>query len=113
MLNTLSPVEIEDVLRSQARAHLWCQARGRTHLIPISYVYDDGDLVGRAAEGLKLRLMRESPSLCVEVSRADDSVHSRHVVASGRFEELAAASADTATIYRIHLYKKRGRIEAS
>lgn len=96
MLGALSPAEIEDLLRSETLAHLGCHAEGRTYVVPISYAYEAGAMVGHSAEGLKLRLMRQNPLVCVEVDHVDSHANWRSVIALGRFEELAGEAAAAA-----------------
>ena len=98
MLGTLSAAEIEDLLRSELIARVGCHADGRTYIVPITYAYDGESLIAHSAEGLKLRMMRANPHVCVEVDRVDNLAEWRSVIAQGRFEELRGADASAALV---------------
>jgi nitroimidazol reductase NimA-like FMN-containing flavoprotein (pyridoxamine 5'-phosphate oxidase superfamily) len=98
MLGTLSAAEIEDLLRSEVVARVGCQADGRVYIVPITYAYDGESLIAHSAEGLKLRIMRANPQVCVEVDRVDNLAEWRSVIAQGRFEELRGANASAALV---------------
>jgi uncharacterized protein len=96
MLGQLDAVAIEEMLAKETIGRLGCHARGRTYVVPIAYVYDDGSIIAHSSEGLKLRMMRENPSVCFEIDTMDDISNWRSVVAWGRFEELQGSQADRA-----------------
>jgi uncharacterized protein len=96
MLGELSPGQIEDLLRAEVLGHLGCHAEGRTYVVPIIYAYERGDLICQSAEGMKLRLMRQNPLVCIEVERVETLAKWQSVIAWGRFEELIGSAADAA-----------------
>jgi uncharacterized protein len=98
MLGTLSTAEIEDLLRSEVIARVGCHADGRVYVVPITYAYDGEALIAHSAEGLKLRMMRANPYVCVEVDRVDNLAEWRSVIAQGRFEELWGEAASAALV---------------
>lgn len=98
MLGSLSPAEIDDLLRTEAVARLGCHSDGRTYVVPVTYVYDGESMIGHSTYGLKLRMMRQNPAVCVEVDRMDDLANWRSVIAWGRFEELTGAAAAAALV---------------
>ena len=98
MLGILSSDEIEDLLRSEFIARLGCHADGRTYVVPITYAYDGESLIGHSADGLKLRMMRRNPFVCVEIDHLDDFANWRSVIAQGRFEDLKDEAAAAALI---------------
>ena len=71
MLGTLSSAEIEDLLRTEVVARLGCHAEGRTYVVPVTYAYDGDALLVQSADGLKVRMMRQNPLVCVEVDHVD------------------------------------------
>lgn len=95
MLGALSSTEIEDLLRTELVARLGCHAGGRTYVVPVSYAYD-GDALLQSADGLKIRMMQQNPSVCVEVDHIDNLANWRSVIAWGRFEELFGSDATRA-----------------
>ena len=62
------------------------------------YVYDGESMIGHSTYGLKLRMMRKNPAVCVEVDRMENLANWRSVIAWGRFEELTGADASAALI---------------
>ncbi len=89
MLGELSVQEVEELLRSEVTGRIGCHAGGRTYVVPITYAYENGYVYCHSAEGLKLRLMRENPTVCFEVDRVENVGNWRSVIATGRFEELS------------------------
>ncbi len=87
---------MEQLLRSSVVGRIGCHAEGRTYVVPITYAYEDGAVIGHSANGLKLRMMRENPNVCFEVDRMDDLGNWRSVIAWGHFEELSGSEADHA-----------------
>jgi uncharacterized protein len=96
MLGTLSPAEIEDLLRTEVVARLGCHAEGRTYVVPITYAYDGRGLLIQSGDGQKLRMMRENPLVCIEVDHIDNLANWRSVIAWGRFEVLVGDEATAA-----------------
>ena len=105
MLGWLSHAEIEELLGTEVVARLGCHAEGRTYVVPITYAYDGESFIIQSADGLKLRMMRQNPLVCVEVDHVDNLANWRSVVAWGRFEELIGPAASAA----LTLLRKRLR----
>jgi nitroimidazol reductase NimA-like FMN-containing flavoprotein (pyridoxamine 5'-phosphate oxidase superfamily) len=98
MLGTLSSAEIEDLLRTEVVARLGCHAEGRTYVVPVTYAYDGDAVLVQSADGLKGRMMRQNPLVCVEVDRVDNLANWRSVIAWGRFEVLFGSDATAALV---------------
>jgi nitroimidazol reductase NimA-like FMN-containing flavoprotein (pyridoxamine 5'-phosphate oxidase superfamily) len=132
MLGSLTRTQIDALLEEQHVARIGCHGGGRTYVVPTTYVYHRGAIYAHSAEGLKLRLMRENPEVCVEVDEIRDMANWRSVIARGRFEELRGhearaalamfiarmlplAASETATLNEsmgvdeLHLARVRGR----
>lgn len=88
MLGEMSPAEIEAFLTSEIVARLGCHSDGRTYVVPITYAYNDGCVIGHSAEGLKIWMMRANRDVCVEVDHMDNPANWTCVIARGRYEEL-------------------------
>ena len=93
MLGNLSPDEIERLLQRETIARLGCHDGTRTYVVPITYAYVDGGLVGHSVEGLKLEILRKNPNVCVEVDHVHDLANWSSVIAWGTFEELKGEEA--------------------
>jgi nitroimidazol reductase NimA-like FMN-containing flavoprotein (pyridoxamine 5'-phosphate oxidase superfamily) len=94
----LSSDEIEEFLRGQRIARLGCHADGTTYVVPLIYAYDDGAVIAVTTEGRKTAILRENPSVCVEVDEydADGKGSWRSVIAQGTYEELAGDAVEPA-----------------
>jgi nitroimidazol reductase NimA-like FMN-containing flavoprotein (pyridoxamine 5'-phosphate oxidase superfamily) len=93
MLGTLSSDEIERLLQRETIARLGCHDGTRTYIVPITYTYVDGDLLGHSVEGLKLQMLRKNPHVCVEVEQVHNLANWSSVIAWGSFEELEGEEA--------------------
>ncbi|HTR54201.1 MAG TPA: pyridoxamine 5'-phosphate oxidase family protein [Kofleriaceae bacterium] len=96
MIGELRLEEIETLLREQTIGRIGCHARGHTHVFPVTYVYDGRAIYGHTGDGLKVRMMRENPSVCFDVEQLSDLPSWRSVIVVGRFEELHGDEADAA-----------------
>ena len=88
MVGRLSDAEIERLLHEQTVGRLGCSANGRTYVVPMSFVYDNGAIYGHTAEGLKLQIVRHNPDVCFQVDAIAGVSSWRSVVLRGRFEIL-------------------------
>ena len=96
MLGDLTPEEIERLLRSEAIGRIGCYGFGRPYVVPVTYAYDGVAVYCHSREGLKLRMMRNHPTVCFEVDRVDGVSDWQSVIATGRFSELEAMEAELA-----------------
>ena len=87
MLGELSKEEIEEVLKSNVIGRIGCTGNGRIYVVPITYVYDDGYVIGHTKEGMKIEFLRENPECCFEVDEMKGISHWQSVIAWGTFEE--------------------------
>ena len=142
MLGTIEPTEIEELLEREHVGRIGCISAGRPYVVPVCYVYRDGEVYAHTREGMKWDAMRAAPDVCFEVERVDDLTNWRSVIAWGRFEELTGAAAEEgmrllidrlsplvrtegasarpdhaegshAFVYRIRLDEKTGRFEST
>ncbi|MGD9892575.1 MAG: pyridoxamine 5'-phosphate oxidase family protein [Dehalococcoidia bacterium] len=88
MLGELSATEIEELLRRGQVGRLGVVGGGRVYIFPISYGYTGDCAYSVSHPGLKVRLMRENPAVCLEVEEIQSPAHWRTVLLHGRFEEL-------------------------
>jgi uncharacterized protein len=137
MLGELTAEETEHLLRRQQFGRLGVTGDGRIYIFPVSYGNDGAFIYAVSQLGLKVRLMRENPEVCVEVEEVESPARWRTVMAHGTFEELwDEASRDhafaqitdqgdlaplslapytghmeTLIVYRIRVMEKTGRFE--
>lgn len=105
MIGELEPAHIEQILHEQVIGRIGCHARGRTYVVPVTYVYDGAAVLGRTGEGLKIRMMRENPIVCFEVEDLRYLPSWYSVITQGRYDELQG---DAAVSARDQLIARRG-----
>jgi uncharacterized protein len=96
MIGALAPSQIEQLLHEQVIGRIGCHSGGRTYVVPITYAYLDGSIVSHTGNGLKVRMMRENPSVCFEVEDLRHLPRWSSVIVYGRYEEIKGAAADLA-----------------
>lgn len=95
MIKNLSKTEIEDVLSNHYIGRVGCCANNVPHVIPITYFYDkeSGDIISHTREGMKTKIFRNNPRICLEVEEVEDLSNWKSVVVYGKFEELKGVTA--------------------
>lgn len=88
MLGELKSSEIERLLRSQQIGRLGVYGEGRVYVFPINFGYDGTHVYFHSHEGLKVRLMRSQPEVCLEVEEITSPADWRTVMVHGAYEEL-------------------------
>jgi uncharacterized protein len=94
----LTRSEIEEFLRGQRIARIGCHAEGETYVVPLIYAYEDDAVIAVTTEGRKIAMLRENPSVCVEVDEYDTDGRGswRSVIAQGVYEELSGEAVEPA-----------------
>lgn len=80
--------EIEGFLHEQVVGRIGCHTAATTYVVPIIYAWEDGCAYVYSIEGQKVRMMRENPSVCLEVDEYRPGGSWRSVIIQGTFEEL-------------------------
>lgn len=88
MLGQLNEAQMEELLKQQVFGRLGCHADGATYIVPVNYVYRDGNIYGHSGEGKKITMMRENPEVCFEVEDIQSIFKWKSVVSWGTFEEV-------------------------
>lgn len=96
MIDDLKPAEIEELLKSELVARIGCHADGTTYVVPITYAYDGESIIGHSVEGMKVRMMRQNPNVCIEIDRMESPSTWQSVIAWGSYEELSGKAAKQA-----------------
>ena len=96
MIRALGSEEIERVLRAESVGRIGCYAGGRTYVVPVAYVYEDGAIYAHSSYGQKVEMMRQNPLVCFEVDHIEDLVNWNSAIGWGTFEELAGKQAEDA-----------------
>ena len=88
MLGELNEKQIDSLLHSQLVGRLGCHAGGITYVVPVTYIYDNGDIICHSRDGLKLEMMRKNPEVCFETDHMENMANWQSVITWGIFEEL-------------------------
>lgn len=88
MLGQLNESQIENLLKEQVIGRIGCQSQGEIYVVPINYVYRNGYIYGHSAEGKKIRMMRENPTVCFEVDNIQTIFRWQSVIVNGTYEEI-------------------------
>lgn len=95
MIGKLSENQIDHVLRSKLIGRIGCHADGRTYVVPVAYVMDNGYIYAHSRTGQKVTMMRKNPRVCFQVDDIDSLANWRSVVIDGQFEELKTETLQT------------------
>ena len=94
----LDSAQIDRLLRAEWKGRIGCHARGRTYVVPVSYVYDGDSIFGQTGGGLKVQMMRENPLVCFEIDASSDIASWESVIVHGAYEELRDQAAQAAVV---------------
>ncbi len=90
MIGTLTPDEIDRVLRTQQIGRLACTVDDRPYILPINYAYDGTFIYAFSGAGHKIDVMRRQPNVCFLVDEIAGPSTWKSVVANGQYEEMVA-----------------------
>src|SRR4029077_17430919 len=88
MFGTLNSEETETLLHSQIIGRIACHIDEKMYIVPISYAYDGEFVYALTKEGMKINIMRQNPSVCLEVEDIPDLGNWKTVLCWGQYEEL-------------------------
>ena len=88
MIGKLTETEIDEVLNENYIGRLGCYADNRVYVVPITFVFEKGNILGRSVPGMKIDMMRKNPAVCFEVEEIRTYNNWRSVIAWGNYEEI-------------------------
>jgi len=88
MLGELNEKQIEGLLMRQVTGRLACHCDDETYLVPVNYVYKDGQIYAHSGPGKKIEMMRSNPKVCFEVEELESIFQWKCVIGWGTFEEI-------------------------
>ena len=79
MLKRLSEEEAKTLLSEGTIGHLGCVTEQGPYVVPVNYIFHDGDIYIHSLMGSKIKTLRQNPNACLQVDKVDDeySWHSR------------------------------------
>ena len=90
MIGTLTPDEIDRVLRTHQTGRLACTVDDHPYIVPINYAYDGTFIYAFSGAGHKIDVMRRQPNVCFLVDEIAGPSTWKSVVAHGQYEEMVA-----------------------
>lgn len=87
-VQNLKADEAEQLLKSEYYGHLACYSDGEIYLVPITYVYENGEIISYTHEGKKINMMRAGATVCVQVEQVAKPDSWMSVICWGDFEEI-------------------------
>lgn len=88
MIGSLTKNQCERILLGSMIGRIGCYSAGKTYVVPITYVFDNGYIYARSKEGMKVKMMRKNAQVCFQVDQIDSMTNWRSVILWGKFEEL-------------------------
>ena len=88
MLGEMKTQDIEKLIRQQVIARLGCYADGKVYVVPVSYAYDGNFIYLISRDGMKIKMMRKNPGVCLAIDDMQNLSCWESVVLWGEFEEL-------------------------
>jgi uncharacterized protein len=88
MIGKLNDEQIEEVLQSNILGRIGCCEKNKVYVVPVNYIYDGKYIIAHSVEGMKIRMMRNSPSVCFEVDEMKSFTNWKSVIIWGEFQEL-------------------------
>jgi len=92
MARTLTQTEARGFIAAHKLGHLACITNNQPYVVPINYIFTEGEIYSHSLPGLKIDAMRAQPRVCLQVEQIEDNFNWRSVVAYGAFEEINVPS---------------------
>jgi nitroimidazol reductase NimA-like FMN-containing flavoprotein (pyridoxamine 5'-phosphate oxidase superfamily) len=91
MFIQLSAEEAESLLSESHIGHMGCITERGPYVVPVHYIFHDGNLYMHSRVGEKIRALRENLRVCLQVEKVEDVYHWRSAIAFGKYEEITSA----------------------
>ena len=88
MIGKLNKEDIEEFLKENVLGKISCHDKGKTYVVPVSYVYDGKYIIVHSVGGTKIRMMRKNPNICFEVDEMKSNTNWKSVIVWGIYQEL-------------------------
>lgn len=92
MIGSLTKSQCERILLGSMIGRIGCHSSGKSYVVPITYVFDNGYIYAHSKEGLKVKMMRKNPKVCFQVDQIESMSNWRSVILWGKYEELKSSA---------------------
>src|SRR5687768_5884955 len=91
-IQDLSESEITEILARVGYGHLACSRDDRPYVVPIQYVYEDGEIFIYTTEGKKFDIISRNPKVCLQVEEVINNMQWQSVIVDGVAEQLTSGN---------------------
>jgi nitroimidazol reductase NimA-like FMN-containing flavoprotein (pyridoxamine 5'-phosphate oxidase superfamily) len=88
LIHELTANECREELVRADFGRLACSHENQPYVVPIYFVFDDGDIYSFSMPGKKIEWMRANPLVCLEVEKVESATDWTSIVVFGRYDEL-------------------------
>ncbi|MEI6853758.1 MAG: pyridoxamine 5'-phosphate oxidase family protein, partial [Bacteroidota bacterium] len=67
MLGELNEEQMDQVLTNNLVGRIGCYADEKMYVVPVTYLYTEGCLLGHTIIGMKTKMLKKNPKCCFEV----------------------------------------------
>jgi nitroimidazol reductase NimA-like FMN-containing flavoprotein (pyridoxamine 5'-phosphate oxidase superfamily) len=88
MLKRLNEEEAKSLLSEGSIGHLGCVTKQGPYVVPVNYIFHDGNIYVHSLMGDKILSLRENPKVCLQVEKLENEYSWRSAIAFGKYEEI-------------------------
>ena len=88
MVKQLNLREAQNILSEGRMGHLGCVTEHGPYVVPVSYVYHDGNIYVHSMIGKKIQALRQNPQTCIQVQEVKSGYIWRSAIAFGTYQEI-------------------------
>ncbi len=88
MIRPLSKDETRKMFGQARTGRLGCVVEDGPYIVPVNYVFHDGDIYIHSLVGRKVRALRANPRACFQIEDVQDDLHWKSAIAFGLYEEI-------------------------
>ena len=88
MIRPLSSDETREMFGHARTGRLGCVVEGGPYVVPVNYVFHDGDIYIHSLGGRKINALRANPRACFQIEDVKDDLHWKSAIAYGLYEEI-------------------------
>jgi hypothetical protein len=88
MLKRFTEEEARSLLNDSCLGHLGCITEKGPYIVPINYIFHEGNIYVHSLKGAKIEALRQNPKVCLQVDCLETEYKWRSAIAFGKYEEL-------------------------
>src|SRR5437762_11892090 len=88
MLKQFTEEEALSLLSEGRLGHLGCVTQEGPYVVPINYIFHDGNIYIHSFWGAKIEALRQNPKVCLQVDKLEHEYKWSSAIAFGQYEEI-------------------------